>query len=266
MTIETQTLDLAKAEVLSCLDNANQVIHDFPAFASFISWWNEHGSGDQGLTLAEMETVYSQLRADIYTFSGCLDEYRRLLLERPQHALCFGPGQYAYLLPNGELIGLTVPAGGSIAQAEAYDFDPSAFNTCAGGWMDETYVETRQRISSAVFVPVPNTPELEEDTPDLSIGEMVETIILSRQTGKLGEYLGCDNQTFGVARLQGMTFRVSKQDENGRFPVLHVESGTSDLAEDLESILRAVDRVVGRVKAAAGNDVSQSSTKGDFHG
>jgi hypothetical protein len=265
MTI-TQTLELAKVEVLSCLDNATQVIHFFPEFASFLSWWDEHGSGDLGLTQAEMAAVYSQLRTDIYTFNGCLDEYRRLLLERPQHALCIGDGQYAYLLPNGELIGLTVPAGGSIALADAYDFDRSAFNTCAGGWMEETYVETRQHITSAVFVPVPNTPELEEDTPDLTIGEMVETIILSRKTGKLGAYLGNDDQTFGVARLQGMTFRVGKQDENGCFPVLHVESGTTDLAEDLESILRAVDRVVGRVKAAAGYDVSQTSTEGVFHG
>ena len=37
------------------------------------------------------------------------------------------------------------------------DFDSSAFNTSIGGWMDESYVETRQRITDPVFVLVTAT-------------------------------------------------------------------------------------------------------------
>ncbi|AZE48395.1 hypothetical protein C4K04_2723 [Pseudomonas chlororaphis] len=147
----------AKEEILDCLNNACHVIHDTPNIASFLSWWEKHGSDDHGLTADQFQEVYEQLRADIYTFDGCIAQYRRLLQERPRQALLIGEGEYAYLQPDGELIGLTMHRSSTIDQADAYDLDSSAFNNCTGGWMDETYVETRQRIAAPVFVPVTAT-------------------------------------------------------------------------------------------------------------
>lgn len=144
----------AKDEILSCLDNACHVIHDTPDFTSFHSWWEEHGSGDLGLTSPQFEVVYNQLRVDLYTFDGCLAEYRRLLIDRPQEALQIGDGEYAFLKADGELTGLCVSKDSTIDQAEVYDFDSSAFNTCTGGWMQDTYVQTRQRIAAPVFIQV----------------------------------------------------------------------------------------------------------------
>lgn len=163
--IETQTIDTvtndfelvmdqAKDEILSCMDNASHVIHDSPTEPDFLQWWTEHGSGDLSLSQIQLLDVYRQLRAEIYTFNSCLAEYRRLLLERPQHALRIGAGQFAYLQANGELIGLSVDRDSSIDQAHVYDFDSSAFNTSTGGWMEESYVDTRKHIAEPEFIPV----------------------------------------------------------------------------------------------------------------
>jgi len=161
--VETETevsnlaLEQAKAEILSCLDNASHVIHHYPTESGFLSWWEAHGSGDLGLTELQFLGLYRQLRAEIYTFDTCLAEYRRLLQGRPQHALLIGDGQYAFLQPSGELIGLSVDKHSTVDHADVYDFDSSAFNTSIGGWMDESYVETRQRITDPVFVLVTAT-------------------------------------------------------------------------------------------------------------
>ena len=160
--IETQTVDTetneciremeqAKVEILSCMDNSSHVIHNTPDETSFLMWWEANGSGDLGLTQPQLLDVYRQLRTDIYTFDSCLAEYRRFLLGHPQHALRIGDREYAYLQPNGVLIGLSVADFTTIDQADVFDFDSDAFNTSIGGWMDESYVETRRRITEPEF-------------------------------------------------------------------------------------------------------------------
>lgn len=88
--------------------------------------------------------------------------------------------------------------------------------------------------------------------PTTSIGEMVETIVNVRRSGRYGEYLGCDAQGFETVRVDGMTFKVGRPDADGRIPVLHVESGTADLAEVDEELCYALDRTLqGTICVAA---------------
>ncbi|EJD6675182.1 hypothetical protein ACUB14_001619 [Pseudomonas aeruginosa] len=154
MSLNPTIMDEAKTEVLSCLDNASRSIHEFHDAPAFMTWWEQYDSGDLGLTHDQKIDLYCQLRVEVYTFQGCLDEYRRLLAGKSGMALQIGDSQYAYLSAGGELIGLTVHRNSTIDEAEPYDFDSSAFNTCIGGWMDEDFRQTRKWIAEPQFVSV----------------------------------------------------------------------------------------------------------------
>ena len=84
----------------------------------------------------------------------------------------------------------------------------------------------------------------------ISIGEKVETVILTRANGAHGQYLGSSAETFGAARVDGMTFKVGSFTEIGAFKVLHVESGLVEEIEDRYEIPCAVDRLVKRAREA----------------
>lgn len=81
-----------------------------------------------------------------------------------------------------------------------------------------------------------------------SIGEKVESIVLARASGEFGLYLGGSPQTYGAARVQGMTFKVGSCAELGPFPILHVETGVTEYAECRYEIACAVDRIMRQVK------------------
>lgn len=164
MSLNPTIMDEAKTEVLSCLNNASRSIHEFHDAPAFMRWWEQYDSGDSGLTPDQKIDLYCQLRVEVYTFQGCLDEYRRLLTGKPGIAMRIGDCHYAYLSASGELIGLTVNRNSTIDEAEPYDFDSSAFNTCIGGWMDEDYRQTRKWITEPQFVPVTVDPLPEKYT------------------------------------------------------------------------------------------------------
>lgn len=82
----------------------------------------------------------------------------------------------------------------------------------------------------------------------ISTGEKVETVIFSRSSGAHGQYLGSTAQTFGAARVEGMTFKVGNFSEIGPFKVFHVESGLSEEIEDRYEIPCAVDRLAKRAR------------------
>lgn len=84
----------------------------------------------------------------------------------------------------------------------------------------------------------------------ISIGEKVETIVTTRKSGSLGQYLGSSAATFGAARVEGMTFKVGSFSELGAFEVLHVESGLREVAADRWEMAVAVDRLVKQAKEA----------------
>lgn len=88
------------------------------------------------------------------------------------------------------------------------------------------------------------TTSLQEQFPTTSIGEMVETIVSMRRSGRYGEYLGCDAQGIETVRVDGMTFKVGRPNVDGCIPVQHVESGAADLAEAGEELCYAVDRAL----------------------
>ena len=90
------------------------------------------------------------------------------------------------------------------------------------------------------------TTSLQEQFPTTSIGEMVETIVSIRGSGRYGEYLGCDAQGFETVRVDGMSFKVGPKDADGCIPVLHVDSGAADLAEAGEELCYAIDRTLQR--------------------
>ncbi|RPM25821.1 hypothetical protein IPC1293_31110 [Pseudomonas aeruginosa] len=84
----------------------------------------------------------------------------------------------------------------------------------------------------------------------ISIGEKLETVIVSRATGAHGEYLGSSAGVWGMAKVEGMTFKVDSFSEFGAFNVTHVESGNVETIEDRYEIPLAVDRLAMRAKAA----------------
>ena len=45
---------------------------------------------------------------------------------------------------------------------------------------------------------------------NMHLGEKIESIILSRESGKLGLYLGNTASTFGMCRVDGVTYRVKR--------------------------------------------------------
>lgn len=84
----------------------------------------------------------------------------------------------------------------------------------------------------------------------ISIGEKLETVIVSRATGAHGEYLGSSAGVWGMAKVEGMTFKVGSFSEFGAFNVTHIESGNVETIEDRYEIPLAVDRLAMRAKAA----------------
>lgn len=83
----------------------------------------------------------------------------------------------------------------------------------------------------------------------ISIGERVETIIRCRASGNLGEYLGCEVNQWGKARVMGMTFEIGACAEIAPFEVKHVETGNVETIEDPFEVPIAVDRLVLRAGA-----------------
>ncbi|MFV3332631.1 hypothetical protein ACNFIA_16965 [Pseudomonas sp. NY15437] len=155
MTITTDPLVNAKVGVLETLDLYLQVIHDFADEDAFERWWFKNGDEDLGLTSEQVVQIFRELKVQVYTFKSCLAEYRRILTGNPDKALRLDDYHYAYLTDNGDLIGLGLSRDGTIAEAEPFDFDGDAFNSCIGGWMGENYLDTLSHISAAVLVDVP---------------------------------------------------------------------------------------------------------------
>ncbi|HHH9443023.1 TPA: hypothetical protein ACP32N_005011 [Pseudomonas aeruginosa] len=155
MTLNPDSLLEAKAAVITALDRDLQVIHDFGCEADFQAWWSDEGVEDLQLTGAQLSEVFYQLKAEVYTYESCLGEYERLLTGKPDKALRVDDFHYAYLSASGDLICLTINDGETMADAQPNDFYCDAFNSCTGGWMDETYIDTRNHITAAVFVDVP---------------------------------------------------------------------------------------------------------------
>lgn len=62
----------------------------------------------------------------------------------------------------------------------------------------------------------------------MKLGEIIETIILSRTSGKLGEYLGSTAATFGACRIDGVVYKVKRfieAESSSYWEVLNVNTG-----------------------------------------
>jgi len=62
----------------------------------------------------------------------------------------------------------------------------------------------------------------------MNLGEKLETIIFSRKSGNLGNYLGSTAETFGAAEIEGVVYKIARNIEAvGDFfwTVLNVNTG-----------------------------------------
>jgi hypothetical protein len=62
----------------------------------------------------------------------------------------------------------------------------------------------------------------------MNLGEKLETIIFSRKSGDLGNYLGSSAETFGAAEIEGVIYKITRNIETvGDFfwTVLNVNTG-----------------------------------------
>lgn len=69
----------------------------------------------------------------------------------------------------------------------------------------------------------------------LNIGEKIETIIFARADGGLGEYLGASGQTFGACRIDGVVYKVERNNEvdaDTVWTVRNVNEGTVATHDD----------------------------------
>lgn len=84
----------------------------------------------------------------------------------------------------------------------------------------------------------------------MNLGEKIETIILTRETGNYGEYLGCTGETFGACRIEGVVYKVTRPNEIGKpeFTILNVNTGEVAIVEDRFDLPMITEADFGDVK------------------
>lgn len=156
---EQQCLDSRLVEgVLYLLNNTSKTIRDFPDVDSFIEFCDGHGllfsdDNSDGYTELSLMTVFNQLLVLIMTYDQVLEHYRALLEANPGKALHIGNDNYAFIDPEGNLLGICDPKDG-VDMDEAFELDSSAYNSSLGGWNEDTYLETRAHIKTPSFIDV----------------------------------------------------------------------------------------------------------------
>jgi len=151
-------VDEIAEEVISLLNNTSKEIRNFPNVQAFIDFCDDHGllfSHDNGVGYTELSlmTAFSQLITLVLTHDQVLDHYRALLEANPGKALHIGNDNYAFIDPEGNLLGICDPKDG-VDMDEAFELDSSAYNSSLGGWNEDTYVETRAHIKTPSYIAV----------------------------------------------------------------------------------------------------------------
>ncbi|WP_338924600.1 hypothetical protein V0M98_33835 (plasmid) [Pseudomonas silesiensis] len=155
--IVTSNPSEVKEELIVALDNYGKVIHEFADEQAFIAFCDSDGllakeNGHEAYPEAVLLKAYHELLVEVLTYDAVLGHYRRLLEANPGKALHIGQEDYAVLDDKGYLYCVNKSSSVAFSDAGEYDFDRSAYNTCAGGWNADTYVETWKFIEAPVFL------------------------------------------------------------------------------------------------------------------